>query len=523
MAKILTAHDLEGLRGQRKVWGYNGMDSIILHPIMDRIGPRITPVMRATYNFEMATQAPAMAMMRRAVRVDIPARGRAVAGCKRDLKTLMRKLTALPLVKGVWDGTTLETGTCPKGDGKQRHQWPKGEPDATRKCKQCGSARTQPEPLNPNSPPQCWHFFYDLHDIPVQKNKKHEESTDDEVLERIGAKWPQFFTITETMRSGRGLKKQIGFLNGRLTASGRYASSFNVGGADTGRFSSSKSPFWIGGNLQNIAEKNRHIFIADPGREMFYADLEQAESRVVAYVANDQAYIDAHNSGDVHTYISRLLWPELPWTGDMVRDRKIAEQPSPFDPDHSYRYNGKRCGHGLNYRLSAGGLAKWAHIPYDVAKLVYDRYWDTFHQVYHWQGEVAETVKTIGAITTPLGRHRFFFGRRDDPHTARQAIAFIPQSMVADILNAALWWVWKDMDVPVGAGAPVQLLAQVHDAILGQIWKGDDAALSGVLKRMLLPVKIGARTMTIPVEMMRGRNWKKADEGNPDGLRKWQP
>ena len=526
MAKILTAYDLEGLTGQHRVWGYNGMDCITPHLITGVLAPRLTPTMQATYDFELATQAPAMAMMRRAVRVDVPARGRAISGCRSDLKRLMKKLTKLPLVAEVWDGKRLETGACPKGVGK-RHWWPRGEPDATRVCKRCGVRRTQPDPLNPNSPGQCWHFFYDLHKLPPQLNKKREVSTDDEVLERIGNKWPQFYPITQAMREGRGLKKQIGFLNGKLTPDGRYASSFNVGGADTGRFSSSKSPFWIGGNLQNIAEKNRAIFIADPGREMFYADLEQAESRVVAYVAGDQAYIDAHNSGDVHTYISRLLWPELPWTGDMVKDRKIAERPSPFDPDHSYRYNGKRCGHGLNYRLSAGGLAKWAHIPHDVAKKVYERYWDVFHQVYAWQGRVAEQVATTGAITTPLGRHRFFFGRRDDPHTARQAIAFIPQSMVADILNAALWWVWKDLDTvgpPRGAwDHPVELLAQVHDAILGQVWIGDDAALTEVLARMTLPVEIGGRTMTIPVEMMRGKNWGKASDKNPGGLRKWAP
>ena len=136
-------------------------------------------------------------------------------------------------------------------------------------------------------------------------------------------------------------------------------------------------------------------------------------------------------------------------------------------------------------------------------------------------------VATTGAITTPLGRHRFFFGRRDDPHTARQAIAFIPQSMVADILNAALWWVWKDLDTvgpPRGVwDHPVELLAQVHDAILGQVWKGDDAALTQVLRRMTLPVEIGGRTMTIPVEMMRGKNWGKASDKNPGGLRKWSP
>ena len=78
---------------------------------------------------------------------------------------------------------------------------------------------------------------------------------------------------------------QSGTLKSRRDPDGRWRSTFNVCAAVTGRMSSSKSPYHTGGNKQNIADKNRGMFIPDTGLWIFYADLEQAESKLVAYDA----------------------------------------------------------------------------------------------------------------------------------------------------------------------------------------------------------------------------------------------
>lgn len=101
-------------------------------------------------------------------------------------------------------------------------------------------------------------------------------------------------------------------------------------------------------NLQNIARDLRHIFIADPGRKICGIDLEQAESREVAWLCwvlfGDPSYMDACLSGDLHTTVSRLGWPHLPWTGDIKKDRAIAE--GPFYRWYTYRDMAKKLGHG---------------------------------------------------------------------------------------------------------------------------------------------------------------------------------
>lgn len=527
-ARVVTERQINNLPPQLTYWAYCGLDCCVTREVFDVIHARLTPVTEKTYAFERACQSPAMAMMRRGILVDEAARSAAITQCGRDLRREVGALNKLALVRDYWDGTELETGHCLKSTRKDgRHKWPKVAPGAApedRQCECCGTSRAKPKPFNPTSHNQTARLFHDLHGVPRQMNKKREYSVDEEVLERIGRKWPRFEPLTGGLLGCRGLAKQLGFLRSRLSGDGRMRFSCNVGAPETGRWSSSKNPYKEGTNIQNIAEKNRHIFIPDPGYELGYADLEQAESRGVAYDSGDRAYIEAHESGDVHTFVCRMLWPDLPWTGDLARDQIIARTAAPFDPDHDYRFNAKRCQHGLNYMLMPQGLAAWAHIPLAEAKAVYDQYFYLFPGIRAWHKRLAHEVRETGVLTSPLGRRRQFFGRLWDTHTIRQAIAFIPQSLVADVLNVALWRVWRDLDP-----APVQLLAQVHDAILFQVPRGaeGDEATTALVERMLVPVEMHGGTMTIPVEVLRGGNWGKRNTDpkkgplNPHGMEKW--
>jgi len=108
------------------------------------------------------------------------------------------------------------------------------------------------------------------------------------------------------------------------------------------------------------------MFIADPGKVLCYADLKQAESLTVAYLAGDEAYIEAHKSGDTHTFVARMIWPDLPWTGDIWKDKAWAKEHMPeWDPadGHDFRFQSKRIQHGGNYGMSPYGVARVAHIP----------------------------------------------------------------------------------------------------------------------------------------------------------------
>lgn len=57
---------------------------------------------------------------------------------------------------------------------------------------------------------------------------------------------------------------------------------------------------------------------------------------------------EKEESGDLHTANARRIWArELPWTGDILQDRRIADRP--FYRDFSYRDMAKRGSHLSNF------------------------------------------------------------------------------------------------------------------------------------------------------------------------------
>lgn len=513
----VSLNDLPKLTGAHRDWAYNCLDCTGTREIFDTLKPLLTPITSKTYAFEKACQAPAFEMMLEGVLVDTEIRSKRIAKLNKELAQLEAQLNALPLIKDVWREYETVTGLCDANEGKH-HKWPKGVPDAERKCEHCGTARLTIKPFNPASSQQKMKLFYQYLECKPILNKFKKVTADDEAMDRIGRAYPKLKEITDAIQHYQGIHKQIGFLNGKLSADGRYPSSFNVGTAWTGRWSSSKNPFGLGGNLQNVAEQNRDIFVADPGWLLFYADLEQAESNSVAHLADDENYIDAHLSGDVHTFVTRLIWPDMAWTGDLAQDKAIAKTNPEWDkaPGHDLRFQAKRIQHGSNYGLTPPGIAIIGHIPQSAARFMQQRYFENFPGIKNWHRGIFRTIEAYQPILTPIGRRFRLYGNPLEGHTQKQALACGPQSMVADILNLSLWHIWHNYS------GRIRLLAQVHDAILGMVRVDDTEALKLIKKTMTIPVRVGERVMRLGVEIAVGRNWGKKSPSNPSGIEVWK-
>lgn len=553
---IIDLHQARTLSGEDSFQAYACLDTTGTLEIFNILFPRLTAEQQKMYEWSLAQQSPALTMGLRGIRVDLPALDRAKKQVALDLAGAVKNVQNDPLVKQFWDGTKKETGRCSANTKKKvtkkaarelglpegvtevevapkNHKWPKGVPEAEQKCELCGTPRLTPAPFEPSSGPQTLRLLYTLLRADKRFNRDGGLTADDEALERIGEtqmsvgpdgrkkKLPGLKRLTDALREHRDLAKQAGFLNARLSDAGRYHANYNVAAPWTARWSSSKDPFGVGGNLQNVAERNRSIFIPDPGYEIFYADLKTAESLIVAYTAGDEAYIEAHK-GDVHTWVTRELWPGLPWTGDIKKDKKIASSHNPpWDPlpGHDYRFQSKRVQHGSNYGLSPAGLAMIARIPRKAAAEAQERYFTSFPRIKAWHNLVQSRVSAQLPLYNALRRSIRLFGRPWDPHTFKQGLAFGPQSSVGDILNCALWRVWNECDPHL-----IQCLAQVHDAVLGQ-WpvKKREEAIEALKRLMAIPVAVEdidgvRRACTIQVEVAAGANWGKAGPDNPKGL-----
>lgn len=531
MGRIVNMDEVEALTGDQRFAAYACLDATGTREIYDKLRPQMSEKQERIYKWTMAQLGPAIVMGRRGIKIDQEAQAKAIKELGKACDKAVEAAQQHSLVLEVWDGTQINSGKCQKATRKDgRHKWPAGIPDGPeRRCVDCNESRIIAAPYEPGSNDQTAHLLYDLLKIQAPGGKSGERAVDEDSLDTVRRyvaglkqKHQGVEELIGLILEVRDCVKQLGTLRTPLSPLGRWHATFKPFGTWTGRFSSKRDPFELGANAQNIGEQHRHIFVADPGKRMGYADLKTAESLVAGYLAGDEDYVAAHK-GDVHTRMTRLLWPEeLPWTGDDKKDKKIAQSNYP-DWDqaegHDYRFQAKRIVHGSTYGQSPYGIARLMHIPVRVASSAQAAFFSAFPRLREWQKYIYARVVEGLPIVTPFSREVTLLGRPWDEHTYKQGLALTPQSAVGDVLNTALFRVYSQHDPDL-----VWLLAQIHDAILSE-WdeKNEDKAIEAIASamRVELPVRdiYGVtRTCVIGCEMAVGYNWGKKSKSNPRGL-----
>lgn len=463
-----------------KLWVYNGLDCCVTHEVRDIIHPMLDEVTSKTYAFSMALAAPILEMNMRGVLIDQVQRQRLMVAYEADLLRLRDQLDRI-LVGGLG-----YTG------------------------------------FNPNSPKQLIDLFYNVLRIPAIKKRngsgQYVPTVNRDALERLESYFHAKQIVLHILKI-RELTKRLGTLRTDIDSDSRIRTSYNIGGTTTGRLSSRLSDFGTGTNLQNIEPRLRRIFVSDPGLKFANIDLEQADARGVGAILwnkyGDSRLLDAFETGDLHTFVCRLAWSDAPWTGDIKRDRAIADEP--FYRHFSRRDLAKKLGHGTNYMGTPPTMAKHTKLERALIEDFQRRYFKIFPNIPNWHIDTRMTLAHVGYIITLLGRKRWFHGRRDDDSTVREAVAYEPQSITSDTINEGLLETWRQ--VP-----EVQLLLQVHDSILIQYpVELEDTLLPRVLRCLTIERTIAnGRKFVIPAEAQVGWNWAKQDINNPDGLTKWK-
>lgn len=188
-------------------------------------------------------------------------------------------------------------------------------------------------PINPSSTTDVpWLFYTYLKLPPVEKydraTKQRRISTDIEALEKLKTNYPfpaaPFVNAILAYRENRKLASV--FKRGLEPITGNLRCNFSPSGTDTGRLSSQQNVYSRGTNAQNITNLSRQVVCAPPGYAILNFDLKTAESIAVGFTSRCRAYIDACLSGDVHTASCRLVWTDMPWTGDIKHDEELAKQ-----------------------------------------------------------------------------------------------------------------------------------------------------------------------------------------------------
>lgn len=473
---------------------YCGLDSCVTQEVLSVVSEQSDPVTDVIYSFERALQAPVLEMMLRGILTD----GFEVANLRYVYEKRRDRLQHIinEFADAVWSAELL-----------------------------AGSYQ------------QLTDFFYNYMGLPKQyKFEKGQKklTVNRDALEALCA-YRYARPIAKSILAHRDMIKRISVLRSGIDSDGRMRFSYNIGGTNTGRFSCNENVFGGGTNGNNITDELRRIFIAPAGRKLAYLDLEQAESRVVAYRSGDARYIEACESSDLHVHVAKLIWKELAWSNKPnvqpnsppdEYDKAVSEQK--FYRHFSYRDLSKRGGHLSNYLGAPNSNARKLKVSQKVMRDFQNTYFTEFSGIRRWHTDTARILQTESRITTSLGRKRLFFGRGWEDANLRKAIAYDPQSTIGDLLNLGMWRVWRYVK-------KVDLLTQLYDAILVEYDEEDEEeVIPAMIELMSIPVQVEdtklrdsqTRTMLVPVEATVGWNWgkfnsRKPDE-NPDGLQKYR-
>lgn len=465
--------DPEDLSNWEKEMVYNGLDCCVTAEVLEVLKPQLDNHTTATYAFSRELQGPVLEMRLRGVLVDQNRKGEVIDEYLEKLEAYEESLEAI--VRGAV--------------GIFGFNW--------------------------RSPTQLQELFYDKLNIPAIR-WKGRPTVNRNALEKIES-YPIAWAIIQHITAMRDLSKKVSVLKTEIDADSRYRTSYNIGGTTTGRLSSSYSEFGTGGNLQNIEEVLRSVFIADSGMKMGYADAEQGESRVVGAIEwnlfEDGRYLSACESGDLHTAVARLVWPKLGWSGNLKRDKDLAEQA--FYRHYSRRFMCKKIGHGSNYGGKPRTLAVQAKVEVELIEDFQPKYFGAFPAHLEWHNWTKDQLQEFGYLVSLTNRKRYFWGRRDDDSTFREAVAFQGQAL-GDILNQGMLNVWRKNNV--------QLLMQIHDAILFQYpEKKEDEIIPIVLSQLRYPIQLEkGREFVIPYGVKTGWNFGVYTKDNPDGLKDYK-
>ena len=260
---------------------------------------------------------------------------------------------------------------------------------------------------------------------------------------------------------------------------GRVRSNYNIGGAKTGRLSSSQP------NLQNIptpekeAEKRPDVLLVhQPLKNIFThtweggcllcMDYSSMELRIMANVSNCVKMLETfERDEDPHCLVTRYIYPKI-IPPDMP-DKEVKKQ------YRAYRYRAK----WTNWTLIFGGDEHTLHstygIPLDECKYIVKTYYAEFPEVLDYQQDTIDFAKLNGYVETLFGR-RLYLPYINDKEAwkaakdKRTGINMPIQGTASDLLLCAIVIIHAHMQQNHMKSSMVNT---VHDSTVFDVYPGE--------------------------------------------------
>jgi len=248
------------------------------------------------------------------------------------------------------------------------------------------------------------------------------------------------------------------------------------------------------------------MFVAEKDHLLISFDFKQAETWVVAHLANEPAMINSLQHGDIHTDTACVIYNCKP---DAITK--------------PMRYIGKKSNHALAYRegylMFTSSVNKESDKPPYVVitnkegKRITEA-WHSYYNLKQWWAQIEyELGQNHRTLKTPYGRIRTFFAPWGS-ELFKEATAFLPQSTAVDHLNGA---VQQEVGIVGGlrevrrryvAKGACKVVNQSHDSIIVEATNGEARNLIEPITKLLFrPMVINGQEFRIPVEVEIGERW----------------
>ena len=279
-----------------------------------------------------------------------------------------------------------------------------------------------------------------------------------------------------------------------------------------GRLSSAQTLWGSGGNLQNIPDRAKEMFIADPDLCFIYIDGSQAEARVVGWRYNIATWIEqferARRDGsyDCHRALAADMF-DVPYADvptfdryplDAVAARRDGiEYNADLAGKPTIRFIAKRCRHGLNYRMMPDRLALTTGLPLSTASEAFVKYHKLTPELKRGWEQDLNRVRNERAIYNAYGRRYVQLIPVTDEST-EAIVAFYPQSTIGDHICRVVYKAHDDDKWPKGKA---RVALNTHDGLIGLAHKDvAKQALRVLIKHAETPMLIEGRELIIPAE-----------------------
>ena len=345
--------------------------------------------------------------------------------------------------------------------------------------------------FNINSTKILGQILFEELELPVIKKTKTGYSTNIDVLEALKGYHPIVGMVIEYRQLTKLRSTYVDGMLKAIGADGRIHSTFQQMVTATGRLSSTDP------NLQNIPVRTelgselRHMFMAKPGCVLVDADYSQIELRVLADIADDQAMMEAFQSGvDIHAVTASQVF------------RVPLEEVTP-----QMRRSSKAVNFGIVYGISGFSLANDIGVSVKQASQYINNYLEVYHGVRDYMERIKEQAREEGYVSTMFGRKRWLPELKSKNNNIRKlgermALNTPIQGTAADIIKIAMVRVYRRLKAEHMRS---RLILQVHDELILETPEEEIELAKQVLKEEMEAAC--ALKAPLTVEAACGQDW----------------